>query len=589
MLAGVGMNVLKPWPTALLVDHVLGNKAIAPSVARVLAWLPASAGREGLLLWVTIGTVVIFLLGWVVGTINGWVMLGVGQRMSYDVGADLFLHLQKLSLLFHSRRSVADSINRVNGDTYCVQTLITGVIMPFVQSVVTLLAMFGIMWRLDHKLTLLSLVTVPFMMLAVKLFSRSMWQRTHERRDLEGRMMGIIHVALSAIPAVQAFTREEHEHSRFRKCADDTVAAYQRGMLASMAFNFAVGLVTTIGTAAMIWLAGRYALQGRLSVGTILLFLTYLSYLYGPLNSIMYTASTWQSAGANAERVLELLEIEQDVRDAPDARPITVRGHVRYENVSFGYEPGRPVIHGVSFEAHPGEVVAIVGPTGAGKTTLVNLLMRFFDPWSGRVTVDGHDLRDVRIKSLREQVSMVLQEPFIFPYTVAENIAYGKPDAPMEKIEAAARAANADAFIRRLPEGYEAIVGERGATLSGGEKQRLSIARAFVKDAPILILDEPTSALDARTEVKLLEALDRLMEGRTTFIIAHRLSTIRNAHRILVVDQGRILEQGSHAELMKRGGLYATLYRHQMDIAHHDVAADASLDIDELDQDMAEV
>ena len=570
MLAGVGMNILKPWPTALLIDNVLGSKPLPASAARVLAWLPAGAGREGLLLWVTIGTVGIFLLGWIVGTINGWVMLGVGQRMTYDVGADLFLHLQKLSLLFHSKRSVADSINRVNGDTYCVQTLITGVIMPFVQSVVTLIAMFGIMWRLDHKLTLLSLISVPFMMLAVKLFSRSMWQRTHERRELEGRMMGIIHIALSSIPAVQAFTREELEHSRFRKCADETVAAYQRGMIASMAFNFAVGLVTTVGTAGMMWLGGRYALQGKLSPGVILLFLTYLSYLYGPLNSIMYTASTWQSAAANSERVLELLEIEQDVKDAPNAHSIAVRGHVQYENVSFGYDADRPVIHGVSFEAHQGEVVAIVGPTGAGKTTLVNLLMRFFDPWSGRVTVDGHDLRELRTKSLREQVSMVLQEPFIFPYTASENIAYGKPDATADKIESAARAANADAFIRRLPNGYDTVVGERGATLSGGEKQRLSIARAFVKDAPILILDEPTSALDARTESMLLEALDRLMEGRTTFIIAHRLSTIRNADRILVIDQGRIIEQGRHAELMNLGGLYATLYRHQMDITRHE-------------------
>jgi ATP-binding cassette subfamily B protein/subfamily B ATP-binding cassette protein MsbA len=258
---------------------------------------------------------------------------------------------------------------------------------------------------------------------------------------------------------------------------------------------------------------------------------------------------------------------------------------VRYENVTFGYD-GRPVIHGVSFEAHPGEVIAIVGPTGAGKTTLVNLLMRFFDPWSGRVTVDGHDLRDLRIKSLREQVSMVLQESFIFPYTVSENIAYGKPGAARNAIEAAARAANADTFIRRLPEGYDAIIGERGATLSGGEKQRLSIARAFVKDAPILVLDEPTSALDARTESMLLEALDRLMEGRTTFIIAHRLSTIRNADRILVVDQGRIVEQGRHGELMSLGGLYATLYRHQMNIVQHDAsetgAAEPAADTDRL-------
>jgi ATP-binding cassette subfamily B protein len=338
-----------------------------------------------------------------------------------------------------------------------------------------------------------------------------------------------------------------------------------------MLFKFLTGLTTAIGTAVVLYVGALYAIEGKLSTGTILVFISYLGSLYGPLNSITYTGETWQYAAAQADRVQELFAIEPDVEDGPDARDIAIRGHVRYEDVTFGYTDERPVLKDVSLEARPGEVIAIVGPTGAGKTTLVNLLVRFFDPWSGRVTIDGHDLRDIKLEALRSQLALVLQDPFIFPYSIAENIAYGRPDATREEIEAAARAANADAFIRRLPEGYDTVVGERGATLSGGEKQRLSIARAFLKDAPILVLDEPTSALDARTERMLLDALERLMEGRVTFIIAHRLSTIRHADQILVIQEGEIVESGSHAALMKvRDGVYAGLYRQQMEIADHD-------------------
>jgi ATP-binding cassette, subfamily B, bacterial len=576
MLVGVGIDILRPWPTKLLVDQVLDNKPVAPALAHLMTWLPAGSGREGLLLWASIATVLLFIAGSALGTISGVAMLGVGQRMTYELSADLFMHLQKLSLLFHSRRSVADSVSRVTGDTYCVTTLTTGVLLPLGQSVATLVAMFLIMWRLEPRLTLLSLGIVPFMMISVRLFGGSMKQLAHDRRDLEGRMMSVVQLALNAIPAVQAFTREERERAKFREYADQTVAAYQRGMLAGNWFKIALGLVTALGTAAMMWLGGRYALQGKLTAGTILVFLSYLASLYAPLNAIMYTASTWQGAAASAERVAELLQLEPDVRDAANALNVPLRGRVSYQNVSFEYEPGRPVLSDVSFQANPGEMVAIVGPTGAGKTTLVNMLVRFFDPMSGTVSIDGHDVKSLQIQSLREQIALVLQEPFIFPLSAAENIAYGRPDAPLEEIHAAAAAANADGFIRRLPEAYHSIIGERGATLSGGEKQRLSIARAFLKDAPILILDEPTSALDARTESMLLDALERLMKGRTTFVIAHRLSTIRNADRILVIDHGRIVEQGRHSELMANGGLYATLYRHQMEIVRHEAAPPAA-------------
>jgi ATP-binding cassette, subfamily B, bacterial len=571
----VGLEVLRPWPTKILVDQILGQAPPSEFLSRIFFWLPGPGGVRGLLFWVCALTVLIFFAGAVMTMATMSASVRLGQHMVFDLGADLFAHLQRLSLLFHTRRAVGDTIARVTGDAYGVQTLVNSALLPLFQSGITLIAMFAVMWHLEPTMTLLAMGVVPFLGVAIKIFGNPMQARTRARRDLEGQIMSLVQQTLSSLPVVQAFTREEIEQSRFRRYADETVVAYQRSMAADMWFKLVVGMVTSVGAAAMMWLGATYALEGRMSVGTVLVFLSYLASLYTPINSITYTASILRQTAANADRVLEILDAPPDLRDGPDAREVRLKGHVRYESVTFGYEPGRPVLKDVSLEARPSEVVAIVGPTGAGKTTAVNLLVRFFDPWAGRVVIDGHDLRTLRIRSLRQQVAMVLQEPFIFPLSVADNIAYGRPDATRAEVEAAAVAANADGFIRRLPDGFDTVVGERGATLSGGEKQRLSIARALLKDAPILILDEPTSALDARTEGLLLAALQRLMWGRTTFVIAHRLSTIRNADRILVLDHGEIVEQGCHVELIARDGLYARFFRQQMEISQDETMTSA--------------
>jgi ATP-binding cassette subfamily B protein len=571
--AAVGLEVLRPWPAKILVDQVLGQESVPEFLSRVLLWLPGPDGPRELLFWVCACTVLIFFAGTLLTMANVSASVRLGQRMVFDLGADLFAHLQRLSLLFHSRRAVGDTIARVTGDAYGLQTLVNSALLPLFQSSITLVAMFAVMWHLEPTMAMLAMGVVPFLGVAIKVFGQPMQTRSRTRRDLEGQMMALVQQTLSAMPVVQAFTREKIEQERFRRYADDTMMAYRRSMAADMWFKLVVGMVTSIGAAVMMWLGATYALGGRMSVGTVLVFISYLASLYTPINAITYTGSTLRHTAANAERVLEILDTPPDLRDAPDAQEVRLRGHVRYDAVTFGYAPGRPVLKDVSLEARPGEIVAIVGPTGAGKTTLVNLLVRFFDPWSGRVLVDSHDLRTLRIRSLRQQVAMVLQEPFIFPLSVADNIAYGRPDATRGEIEAAAIAANADGFIRRLPDGFDTVVGERGATLSGGEKQRLSIARALLKDAPILILDEPTSALDAGTEALLLDALDRLIKGRTTFVIAHRLSTIRSADRILVVDDGMIVEEGRHGELIVRDGLYARFCRSQLALDRHERSA----------------
>jgi ATP-binding cassette, subfamily B, bacterial len=428
-----------------------------------------------------------------------------------------------------------------------------------------------VMWNLEPTLTPSSLGVLPLLACLIWTFGRPMKELGRQRRDLEGQMFSLVEQTFGAIAAVQAFTHEQRRRTQFERMAADTIAAYRRSTSVDLWFKTLVGFVTAVGTAVIMWLGAGYALEGRVSVGTILIFLAYLACLYEPLNSVVYTASLLQYAAAGADRVREILDSPVDVQDAPDARDEILQGQVRFESVSFGYG-SQLVLQDVSLEAQPGQVIAIVGPTGAGKTTLINLLVRFFDPAKGRVLVDGHDLKELKLQALRQQVAIVLQDPFLLPLTVAENLAYGRPEATRQEIEAAAIAASADAFIRQLPQGYDTVIGERGATLSGGEKQRLAIARALLKNAPILILDEPTSALDARTEQQLLTALDRLMAGRTTFIIAHRLSTIREADQIVVLDSGRIVERGRHEELLERGGLYASLYRQQRDHVRHEAA-----------------
>lgn len=566
----IGTSLLLPWPIKILVDQVLGHHSLPGVLHRLFMIAPGPHDAASLLAWVSASTVILYVISSLTQMANTLTSVTFGQRVTYDVGADVFLHVQRLSLLFHNRQPVGDTIARVTGDSYCVQQIVMSVILPLLQSIVTVAATFVILWNLSPAMTLVSMGVAPFLILSVRIMVQPMKSRSRQKRDLEGQMMSVAQEALTAVPAVQAFSREEREHARFRAYADQTVKAYVKLTSAQIWFRLATGLVTALATAALMYVGGHLALEGKITTGTIILFMLYLQNLYSPLNSLSMVAATFQVTAAQADRVLEMLDTPVEIRDAPDAQDLEIRGDIRYEHVCFAYEPGVPVLRDITFEAFPGEVVAIVGATGAGKTTLISQLIRFYDPSTGQVTIDGRDIRRIRLASLRRQVAIVLQDPFIFPRTVAENIAYGRPDASLEEIIDAARAANADSFIERLPNGYDTVIGEQGATLSGGEKQRLSIARAFLKDAPILILDEPTSQLDAGTEARLLDALQRLMHTRTTLIIAHRLSTIRNADQILVMDGGRIVERGCHSDLMMREGVYAGLYRQQMDIARHE-------------------
>jgi ATP-binding cassette subfamily B protein/subfamily B ATP-binding cassette protein MsbA len=560
MLVDIVLELAKPWPLKLVIDNVLGHHP-TPKVLTSIA--PGTATPHGLLVWAALATVGIFLLGTASKTFYNYFSLRIGQQMVFELASDLFTHLQRMSLRFHIRRPLGDMIARVTGDSYCVSTLVCDALIPAAQAVLTLIGMFVVMWMLEPTLTVIALGVLPFLAVVIRYMARPIQERTREHRDLEGKMFSVVEQTLGAVPAVKAFAREPIEEQRFRHYANRTVSAYLRSTLAGIWFEVVSGIVLAIGTAGIIYLGADLALRGKMTTGTIIVFLSYLTSLYDPLDSLTSTSQTVAGAAAEADRVLEILETEPEIQDSPGARDLPVAGPIRYEHVTFGYERGRTALRDVSLRADPGDVVAIVGETGAGKTTLANLLVRFYDPREGRITIGGTDIREFRQRSLRSQIALVLQDPFIFPLTIRENIAYGRPDATEEEIVAAAEAANAHDFIMRTPEGYDTEVGERGGSLSGGEKQRLSIARAFLKDAPVLILDEPTSSLDARTEAALLEALERLMVGRITFIIAHRLSTTRKATQILVLHHGEVIERGTHDELIELDGGYADLYRRQ--------------------------
>ena len=565
MLLRIGINVLRPWPMKVLVDHVLEGRAYPSWLNWTVSWLPAAETARDLVLWCVIGMFVIFLLGWTLTAAGALASLNLGQRISYDLAADLFRHLQRLSMRFHNTRSTGDSIRRVLTDSNCISTILKDAMLPALTSVVSLVLMFAILWHLDWLLALVSLAVVPMIALALRLYSRPMLELSYAQQEADGKIYGLVERGLAAIPVIQTFVREDHAAAELRSANAASLRAAVAATNVQVRFKVLIGFATAAGMAMMIWLGARQVLAGHLTVGELLVFLAYLASLYAPLEVLAYTSSTGQTAAGSARRVLEVLNTTQELPERLGAKAVThVRGAICIENVTAGYEQEKAVLHDVSLAVAPGETIAIVGPTGAGKTTLTMLIPRFLDAWQGRVLVDGQDVRDLSVSSLRQQISIVLQEPFLFPTTIAQNIRYGRPDARMAEIEAAARAANAHEFISALPEGYDTVVGERGATLSGGQRQRISIARALLKNAPILILDEPTSAIDARTEAPLLQAIARLQRGRTTFVIAHRLSTIRTADRIVAMENGRIVEIGPHAELLRRGGLYWRLYQRQL-------------------------
>jgi ATP-binding cassette, subfamily B, bacterial len=563
IFVGDAVNVLKPWPLKLIIDCVLKGDPLPNSVSSI-NMLPGGSSTVGLLGWFAAGTVLLFMFHQTILGFQNYVRAGVGKAMMYNLGSIIFDRLQRLSFRFHGRQRSGDLVRRVMTDSGCVSQLMMDILFPALTSLISLCIMFFIMWNLDPALSLTAILIAPMHALLIRLFNRPMMERTWQQEKLEGEMMALAEQTLTAIPIVQAFNRVEYEKKRWEEISQITLKAHQRNILAQMYFKIGVSGATAFGMSVVMLIGGIKVLEGNLTVGSLIVFLSYVASLYGPMETLSYLSHGYASAAARARRVLEVLETDEKVSDSPDAKPLAVqpqkaKGFVHLERVTFGYESGYPVLKDITVKGCPGETVALVGPTGSGKTTLVSLIMRLFDPWQGRVSIDGMDLRNVKLVSVRSNVSLVLQEPFMLPITIKENIAYGRPGASDDEIIDAAVMANAHPFIMKLPQRYDTNIGELGSTLSGGQRQLLSIARAFLKNAPILILDEPTSALDAETEERLFAALKLLSEDRTTFVITHRLSTIRRADRVVVLVDGKVVEVGTHKQLMDSENHYRTL------------------------------
>ena len=554
--AEVSLRILLPWPMKAVVDDVLGNRGV-PSW---LVWMPGpSPSPERLLLEVVAAGFLVQVAHQAVLMLHTRRYSRTGHEITRDLRERLFAHLQGLSLRHHSKTPVGDSVYRLESDTVCLEKMLLGGVLPLVFSTLTLVVMFGILMSVNVSLALVSLSVVPFLFVWIRWSARFIRPGAERTRVLESRMSARLHESFAAIRLVKSYGREPYEGRRFS--GDATAAMQARVGLSSRQalFSSVVGALTVLGTSLVILTGGLLVLKGRLTVGDLLVALAYLGFVYGPLSGIANTSGTLQEAFASAERVRAVLRLSPEVREPPNAfAPPRLTGRIEYRNVSFAYD-GQPILRDITFTAQPGEFVAIVGPSGSGKTTLVSLLPHFYEASSGEVLIDGVDVRRYRLSTLRDQIGIVLQEAVVLSGSIRANLRYGNLHATEAQIEAAARAANAHEFVTMLPDGYDTVLGYSGGGISGGQRQRLSMARAFLKDAPILILDEPTSALDTVSERLVIDALRRLHHGRTTFVIAHRLSTVHGADRILVLDGGRLVAQGTHETLIQESSLYQAL------------------------------
>lgn len=566
MLVGSGLGLLQPWPLKFIVDAVTIQGPQSGLMASLQAFFgriwPLSEHKTGLIALLCAALLLISLAGAAVTVLSTWLLISSGLRMVFKLRCRVFEHIQRQPPAFHDATTVGDSLYRITWDTYSVQSLFNAGLVPGISSAVTLAGIAVVMAGQDWSIGVVALVIGALLLVLVQRLEKpttTLSTRVHEN---ESQVSTRVEQTLTGIRAVQAFGRENYESDRFARQANESLKANLRLTLLQTASQSAVAVLFAGGTAAVIWMTALRVIHRELTPGDIVLMVGYTALLFKPLETLSYTASSIQGAVAGANRVFEILDKEPVIRDSPTAQPLRppVAGAIQFERLSFGYAPEQSALCDVDVTIPAGSSVAMVGPSGAGKTTMASLIVRFYDPLAGRILLDGRDLREITIESLRRHIAIVPQEPVLFDASIGENIAYSRPDATWEQIRIAAQSAGAWDFIQAMPRGLDTPIGERGARLSGGQRQRLSLARAFLKDARIIVLDEPTTGLDAQTEADLLLTLKRLMAGRTTIVIAHHLYTVRHLDQIVVLQQGRVVQNGTHDQLAKIDGLYRHLH-----------------------------
>ncbi|HEV8382913.1 MAG TPA: ABC transporter ATP-binding protein [Gemmatimonadales bacterium] len=564
-LAGLGTlgvtaaELLKPWPLKVILDHGILHHPLPP----FLRGMPGigTADPVALLAGAAAAIVVIALAGGLCSYFQVFITSSVGSEMVYAVRREMFAHLQRLSLSFHNRARSGDLLTKIAGDTNELRNVFAEHLLKFCSDLLTVIGMVLVIVTLDWKLSVVALAPVPLLWFSLLHLYRKTKTSVKRQKRQEGQVASRMSEVLSAIPLVQAFARERHEEERFDAVTAETLRESVRVARLEAAATRSSEIITAVGTAAAVLFGALRVLHGAMLPGELVLVVAYLSNLYNPVKGMAKASAKFSRAMASADRISEVLDIEPDIQDSPDAvEAPRFRGAIAFQDVSFDYGDGREVLQRVSFAVVPGQRLALVGASGAGKSTIVSLILRLYEPRDGAILIDGVDTRRYRRESLRRQIGLVLQQSILFGATIRENIAYGNPDAGLDAIVAAARAANAEEFIRELDDGYDTVVGERGATLSGGQRQRIAIARALIRNAPILILDEPMTGLDVESEAKVREALGRLMAGKTCLLITHDLPSVADADSVLLLEEGRVVGQGTHADLLQNSGRYRRLY-----------------------------
>jgi ATP-binding cassette, subfamily B, bacterial len=558
-----GANLLEPWPLKVVVDNVLRSRPL-PAWLNNFVQSTLGDNKLAILKAAAISALLIAIFGALSSYTEKYLTNSVAQWVMHDLRKTLYSHIQRLSLAYHDRQRTGDLISRVTSDIDAIQSFVASGLLSAVINTLTLVGLVAVMFCINWRFTLIALSVAPPLFVVVFTYTRRIKKASREVRKKEGEIVSVIQEVISSIRVVKAFAREDYEQKRLEEESLESVEIALRARSLKAKLSPIVDIIVAVGSGLVLWFGGRMVLEGSLSPGSLIVFVLYLGKMYKPMQELSKMTDAYSKAAVGYERIREVLDADRELKDLPGARRAPkFRGRIEFDRVSFGYELDRLILRDVNFRIDPGTVAALVGPTGAGKTTTISLIPRFYDPTSGIVKIDGFDVRRFQQKSLREQISFVLQETYLFHDTLWRNIAYGRPEATRQDILRAAELANAHEFIEKMPQGYDTVIGERGLTLSGGQRQRIAIARAIIRDSPILILDEPSSGLDAAAEKLVFEALDRLMEGKTSIVIAHRLSTIRRADIIFVMKDGQIAERGKHEELLASGGLYAELYELQ--------------------------